>query len=77
MSLQLFDDIDMVLFIEKGIRGGITQCSNRYMKPENFKTMTLHLLYYNVNNLYGLAMMHPLPYGHFEWVGEKNLNTTY
>ncbi|GFX97570.1 uncharacterized protein TNCV_2841301 [Trichonephila clavipes] len=75
VKIELLIDYDMYLFVEKGIRGGISQCSNRYArannkflpnfepsKPPNF------LLYLDANNLYGWAMSQPLPLNNFKWV---------
>ncbi|KAG5342008.1 DPOM polymerase, partial [Acromyrmex heyeri] len=56
IRFELLTDIDMVMFIERGIRGGFDPS-----KP------SLYLIYYDVNNLYGWAMYQLLSYAEFQW----------
>ena len=75
INLYLISDIDMQLFIEKGLRGGISYIAHRYAKANN-KYMSdynpgeenSYLMYLDANNLYGWAMSQPLPYRDFKWL---------
>ena len=63
VKLDLLTDIDMLLIVEKGIRGGIchsiyryAKANNKYMKYYNKNKELSYLQYWDVNNLYGWAM---------------------
>ncbi|MEW8688897.1 MAG: hypothetical protein AB2556_24020 [Candidatus Thiodiazotropha sp.] len=77
MELELLTDYDQHLFIEKGVRGGISMASKRYAKANNPlvegydpEKPSSHILYLDANNLYGWAMSQYLPNGGFQWVDE-------
>ncbi|CAB0037064.1 unnamed protein product [Trichogramma brassicae] len=82
IQLELMTDVDMYTFIERGIRGGLTQASSLFAKSNNPymregydpNKADTYLMYLDVNNLYGYAMSQPLPYGNFYGVDEKEFN---
>ena len=69
MKLEKIHDINVHLFIEKGMRGGISYISKRYAKADNNNT----ILYWDANNVYGWAMIQPLPYSDFNFLTKKEL----
>ena len=83
VELELLSDPDMLLMIEKGIRGGISMISNRHGKANNSymgdeyddKRATKYITYLDANNLYGWAMCKPLPTRDFKWMNEDELTS--
>ena len=81
VELELLTDIDMLLMIEKSIRGGISMISTRYGKANNKymgdsfdnKQPSKYIQYLDANNLYGWAMSESLPTQGFKWMEESEL----
>ncbi len=74
VELELFTDIEMHLFVERGMRGGISMVSKRYAKANNPlvpdydpSKLNKYIMYLDENNLYGWAMSNPLPKRDFKW----------
>ena len=75
VELELITDPDMLLMVEKGIRGGIchkivglAKANNKYIKYYNKDEEELFLEYLDANNLYGWEMSEPLPVDGFDWI---------
>ena len=71
----------MLLMVENGIRGGISQAPYKYAEANN-KQMnnydknieSSYIEYLDANNLYGQTMSQTLGVNDFEWVEEINLS---
>ena len=70
IKLQLLHDYDMLMFIERGIRGGVSMISKRYSEANKNKP-TKYIQYLDANNLYGWAMTQKLPTNGFKWLNLK------
>ena len=60
VELELISDTDMLLFVEKGMRGGIScitkrhcKANNKYTKDYDSDKENIFILYLDANNLYG------------------------
>ena len=82
IELELLTDYDMHMFIEQGIRGGIsTVGGKRFARANNPKLSDYdpsqafsYIMYLDANNLYGWAMSQHLPVGGFKWVRTEFLD---
>ena len=78
-KFDLLTDIDILLMVKKGIRGGTCRSIYRYSKANN-KYMTdydenkksSYIQYWGVDNLYGWAMSQKLPVDNIEWIKDTS-----
>ncbi|KAJ8917969.1 hypothetical protein NQ315_002664 [Exocentrus adspersus] len=80
VNLELLTDIDMIHMLKKGIRGGISQCSERkhiannmFLPNYNSEEPSSFITYLDATNLYGHSMSQRLPTGGFTWVNESGI----
>ena len=73
VKLERISNIDMHLFIEKGLRGGFSyivkrhaRANNKYTRDYHPKKQSTFITYLDMNNLYGWAASEYLPYGEFK-----------
>ena len=69
IKLQKIDNIEMHLFIEKGMRGEISYILKRYSSIKANNTM-----YWDANNLYGWAMIQSLPVSDFKFLSKEEVS---
>ena len=81
IELDLISDIDMYLFIETGMRGGISYIAKRHNKKNN-KYVECYdngkeskcITHLDANNLCGWAMSQCLPYSGFKRLNQKEIS---
>ena len=81
IGLELISDIDMYLFVEKWMRGGISYIAKRYSKVNNKymrfyddKKLRKYITDLHANSLYGWGLSQYLPYGGFKWLNYKEIH---
>ena len=73
-ELQLLTDIDMLLMVEKWIRGvwhaihQYAKANDKYMEDYDKIEESSNIKYWDVNNLYGSAMLKNPPVNNFEYI---------
>ena len=79
VRLDLLTDINMLLLVEKGIRGRIchsiywyAKVNNEYMKDCNKSKELPYIRYWGVNNLHGWVMSQKLPVNNFDWIKDED-----
>ena len=70
VKLEKIHDIDVHLFLEKSLRGGVFYISKRYSKNDK----NTDIMYWDINNLHGTVMnFEYLPYGDFKFLSEEEI----
>ena len=84
-QFKLIQDEEQIEFIQRAIRGGISQCNIHYLKTNHPRLVPdlydedqplTELKYLDANNLYGWAMSEPMPTGGVRWVDAASLDVS-
>ena len=74
IELELLTDSKQILYIESGLRGGLSQVSlrygcanNKFIPNYNKDLEDSYIIYFDVNNLYGGMLILSIPYATFKW----------
>ena len=78
-KFDLLTDIDILLMVKKGIRGGTcrsiyrySKANNKYMIDYDKNKKSSYIQYWILNNLYGWAMLQKLPVDNIEWIKDTS-----
>ena len=78
-KFDLLTDIDRLLMVKKGIRGGTchsiyrySKANNKYMIDYDKNKKSSYIQYWILNNLYGWAMSQKLPVDNIEWIKDTS-----
>ena len=78
-KFELLTDIDILLMVKKGIRGGTcrsiyrySKANNKYMIDYDKNKKSSYIQYWILNNLYGWAMSQKLPVDNIEWIKDTS-----
>ena len=63
IQLEKINNIDVHLFLENGMGGGVSYISKRYSKSDE----NTEIMYWDANHLYGWTMIQDLPYNGFKF----------
>ena len=75
IKLDLISDINVHLFIEKEMKGGISYIAKRHSKINDCDSEEKKsTIYWDMNNLYGFAMIQPMPWCDFDFLTKKEIN---
>ena len=69
-EIELPTDINIVHFLEKCKRGGVSFINTRFLKEDTDGA----ICYLDMNNLYGFSQMQKLPIGGFRWLGNEEIS---